>query len=65
MATPRPIFEFLRRSCPVVRKTVLLIEEKIPSGATVEDAEELAKYIRPSLGRDTNKYRAFIEDAIS
>jgi hypothetical protein len=50
---------------PALRKTVLLIDQKIPSGATVEDAEELAKYVRPALGRDTNKYRAFIEDAIA
>jgi hypothetical protein len=50
---------------PALRKTVLLIDEKIPRGATVEDAEELAKYVRPALGRDTNRYRAFIEDAIA
>jgi hypothetical protein len=56
---------FLGELSPALRKTVLLIEEKIPSGATVEDAEELAKYVRPSLGRDTNKYRAFLEDAIA
>ena len=48
-----------------LKKTALLIDEKIPNGATVEDAEELAKYVRPALGRNSNKYLAFIEDAIA
>jgi hypothetical protein len=48
-----------------LRQTILLIEEKIPSGTTVEDAEELAKYVRPSLGKNSNKFHAFIEDAIA
>jgi hypothetical protein len=56
---------FLGELSPALRKTVLLIDKKVPSGATVEDAEELAKYVRPALGRDTNRYRAFIEDAIA
>ena len=46
-------------------RTVLLIEEKMPSAATVEDAEDLTKYVRPSLGRNSNKYLAFIDDAIA
>jgi len=48
-----------------LRRTALLIEEKIPSGTTVEDAEELAKYVRPALGKNSNKYLDFIERAIS
>jgi hypothetical protein len=56
---------FLAELSPTLRKTVLLIEEKIPSGVTVEDAEELAKYVRPALGRDTNKYRDFIQGGIA
>ena len=46
-------------------RTVLLIEEKMPSAATVEDAEDLTIYVRPSLGRNSNKYLAFIDDAIA
>jgi hypothetical protein len=48
-----------------LRQTILLIDEKIPSGTTVEDAEELAKYVRPALGRNSNKYLSLIEDAIA
>jgi hypothetical protein len=42
-----------------------LIEEKIASGATVEDAEELAKYGRPAPGGNSDKYLSIIEDAIA
>ena len=56
---------FLSEMPEKLKKTALLIDEKIPNGATVEDAEELAKYVRPALGRNSNKYLAFIEDAIA
>jgi hypothetical protein len=46
-----------------LRQSVLLINEKIPSGSTDEDAEELARYER--LGRGTNAFLDFVERATS
>jgi len=46
-----------------LRKSVLLIGDKQPSGTTVDDAEELAKYER--LGRGTNGFSDFVANAIS
>ena len=46
-----------------LRRTVLLINEKIPSGAIVDDAEELAKYER--LARGTNGFLDFVAKAIA
>lgn len=57
--------DFLDQLPGRLRQTALLIEEKIPRGATVEDAEELAKYVVPRLSKSTDKYSTFIEDAIS
>lgn len=58
---------FLGELSPALRKTVLLIEKKIPSGATVEDAEELAKYARSSTGSrlvpGANAYNDYIATA--
>ena len=48
-----------------LRKTVLLIDEKIPRGATVEDVEELAKYVSPLLVKNTGQYANFIENAVA
>ena len=46
-----------------LRRTDLLINEKIPSGTTVEDAEELARYERLALG--TNGFMDFVAKAIA
>jgi hypothetical protein len=46
-----------------LRKAVLLIGEKIPSGTTVEDAEELARYER--LQRGTIGCNDFVADAMA
>jgi hypothetical protein len=46
-----------------LRKSVLLINEKVLSGTTVEDAEELARYER--LGKGTNAFFDFVENATS
>jgi hypothetical protein len=40
---------------------VLPINEKVPSGTTGEDAEELARYER--LGKGTNAFINFLADA--
>jgi hypothetical protein len=53
---------FLDEIPPGLRKSVMLINEKKASGATVEDAEELAKYER--LGRGTNAFMDFVSRAI-
>lgn len=42
---------------PLPRRQVLLIEEKIASGATIEDAETLAAYAR--LAHGTNGFNEF------
>ena len=44
-------------------ENLLLINEKIPSGAIVDDAEELAKYER--LARGTNGFLDFVAKAIA
>jgi hypothetical protein len=54
---------FLDELSEKLRRTVLLINEKIPSGATVEDAEELARYER--LARGTNGFMDFVAKAIA
>jgi hypothetical protein len=54
---------FLGELSPSLRKTVLLIDEKIPSGATVEDAEELARYAR--FVRGTNAFNDYVASAIA
>ncbi len=46
-----------------LRKAVMLINEKVPSGTTVEDAEELARYER--LERGTNGFKDFVARAIA
>jgi hypothetical protein len=46
-----------------LRKSVLLIGDKEPSGAIVDDAEELAKYER--LGKGTNAFLDFVSNAVS
>jgi len=58
---------FLSELPDKLRRTVLLINEKIPSGTTVEDAEELAKYarLRPDRSREDNPYNRFIDEAIA
>jgi len=46
-----------------LRKSVLLINEKVPSGTIVDDAEELAKYQR--LGKDTNAFLDFVANVVA
>src|SRR5271170_285593 len=53
---------FLDELSEKLRRTVLLINKKIPSGTTVEDAEDLAKYER--LARGTNGFLDFVAMAI-
>ncbi len=48
---------------PLLRRQVLMIEDKIASGTTVEDAETLAAYAR--LQRGTNGFNEFVQDAIA
>jgi hypothetical protein len=45
-----------------LRQAVLLIEDKVASGATLEDAEMLAEYAR--LARGTNGFNELVQDAI-
>jgi hypothetical protein len=45
-----------------LRQSVLLIEDKVASGTTLEDAEMLAEYAR--LARGTNGFNEFVQDAI-
>ena len=48
---------------PLLRQNMLLVTEKVASGAIVEDAEELAKYER--LARGTNGFMDFVAKAIA
>jgi hypothetical protein len=48
-----------------LRSRAMLIPDKRISGATWDDAVELAKYQKPHLGKDSNAYNDFIEGAIS
>ena len=54
---------FLDERPEKLRRTVLLINEQMPSGTTVEDAEELARYER--LERGTNGFLDFVAKAIA
>jgi hypothetical protein len=54
---------FLSELPEKLQRTVLLINVKIPSGTTVEDAEELARY--EPLARGTNAFMDFVAKAIA
>jgi hypothetical protein len=54
---------FLAEVPSKLRRSVLLIKDKVPCGTTLEDAEELAGYA--GLIRGTNGYNAFVEEAVS
>lgn len=54
---------FLSELPEKLRRTTLLINQRIPSGTTVEDAEELARYER--LARGTNGFLDFVAKAIA
>lgn len=54
---------FLAELPPVLRRGVLLMKDKVPSGATFEDAETLALYAR--LEPKTNAYNDFIHGAMA
>jgi hypothetical protein len=48
---------------PKLRQNVLLINDKVASGTTVEDAETLAQYERLAPG--TNGFNDYVQAAIS
>jgi hypothetical protein len=48
---------------PLMRQNVLLVPEKVASGAIVDDAEELAKY--ECLARGTNGFMDFVAKDIT
>ena len=54
---------FLSELTPKLRNSVLLIDDKIASGTTFDDAETLANYAR--LSRGTNAYNSFIDHAMN
>lgn len=54
---------FLSELTPKLRNSVLLIEDKVASGTTFQDAETLADYAR--IPRGTNAYNSFIDQAMS
>jgi hypothetical protein len=53
----------LQELSPKLRQNILLIPEKIASGATFDDAETLAGYA--GLARTANGFRDFVADAIA
>jgi hypothetical protein len=57
---------FLSELPPNLRRRALLIENKMPMGATYEDAELLAKYrgLRPDRLREDNEFNRFVDDAM-
>jgi hypothetical protein len=46
-----------------MRQNMLLVSEKVASGAIADDAEELGKY--EGLARDTNRFMDFVAEAIA
>jgi hypothetical protein len=54
---------FLSELPPKLRNSVLLIEEKIGSGTTFDDAETLADYAR--VPRGTNAFNSFVDQAMN
>jgi hypothetical protein len=48
---------------PLMRQNMLLVPEKVASGAITDDAEELAKY--EGLARGTNGFLDFVAKAIA
>ena len=48
---------------PLMRQNMLLVPEKVASGAIADDAEELAKY--QGLLKRTNAFNDFVEKAIA
>jgi hypothetical protein len=48
---------------PLMRQNMLLVPEKVASGAIADDAEELAKY--QGLLKGTNAFNNFVEKAIA
>jgi hypothetical protein len=54
---------FLGELGPRLRNSVLVIEDKVASGATVEDAETIARYERLRPG--TNAFNDFVDAAMA
>lgn len=54
---------FLGELSPKLRRSVLLIEDKVASGTTMEDAETLAQYARLVPG--TTGYNDFVQSAMA
>lgn len=52
---------------PQLRNALLLIETKVPSRSTIDDAKTLAAFsgLRPDLSRDDNEYNRFVDAALS
>ena len=48
---------------PLLRQNMLLVSDKVASGAIADDAEELAKY--QGLLKGTNAFNDFVEKAIA
>jgi hypothetical protein len=61
--TPHSRVNYLDELSKSLRQSVLLIDEKVASGTTADDAEELARYQR--LGRGTNAFIDFVASAIA
>ena len=58
---------FLGELAPRLRNSVLMIEDRLPSGALFDDAVALAQLagLRPDFSRDENPYNAFIDQAMA
>lgn len=58
---------FLGELAPRLRNSVLLIEEKVASGALYDDAVDLARLagLRPDFAHDDNPYNSFIDEAMA
>jgi hypothetical protein len=48
---------------PTLRRNALLINDKVASGTTLEDAEILASYAR--LAKETNGFNEFVQEAMA
>jgi len=57
----------LQELTPKLRQAILLIEDKVASGATYDDAVTLAQYagLHPDPSRESNPYNDFVANAIA
>jgi hypothetical protein len=54
---------FLKELPEKLRGNVLLVKDKVASGATIDDAETFAKYA--GLVKGVNNYKDFVDDSVS